>query len=92
VEGGDLGSAGAALACSTNRLTSMAGAAHQRWGGAHEAGRGGRHGQGGSFLRAREDGRPAAAVGRKGGRTWKELCVRTNNSEEKKKLVAAREK
>jgi hypothetical protein len=31
-----------------------------------QGGRGGRHGQGGSFLRAGEDGRPAAAVGRKG--------------------------
>jgi hypothetical protein len=55
-----------------------------------QGGRGGRHGQGGSFLRAREDGRPAAAVGRKGGRPWKGLCVRTNNNDEKKLLVAAR--
>jgi hypothetical protein len=39
VEGGDLGSTGEDLACNTNRLTSMAGAADQRWGDSDEAGR-----------------------------------------------------
>jgi hypothetical protein len=79
VEGGDLGSAGAALACSTNRLTSMAGATHQRWGGNHEAGREGRTPWAGRELPARwgrwapccsrgEEGRAAAQGRRRQGR------------------------
>jgi hypothetical protein len=62
VEGGDRRSAGADLACSTNRLTSMAGAADQRWGGADEAGR-----EGASMEEEgqRRGGRPACLRKRK---------------------------
>jgi hypothetical protein len=35
------------------------------------------------------EGWGAAAVGRKRGRPWKKLCVRTGNNEEKKKLLVA---
>jgi hypothetical protein len=62
VEGGDLGSAGADLACSTNRLTSMAGAADQSWGGTDEVGR-----EGASMEEEgqRRGGRPACLRKRK---------------------------
>jgi hypothetical protein len=38
------------------------------------------------------EGWGAVAVGRKRGQPWKKLCVRTRNSEEKKKLLVAARK
>jgi hypothetical protein len=38
------------------------------------------------------EGWGAVAVGRKRGRPWKKLCVRTGNNEEKKKLLVAARK
>jgi hypothetical protein len=96
VEGGDHGSAGAALACSTNRLTSMAGAAHQRWGGAHEAGR-----QGAEGRSAKHRGREALDIcwttdtgGKLGGHgrggSSLHVAVRKKGTGKEKKEVAAR--